>query len=274
MTPKETRSTERILLGIPIRVLGLKCSSGEFIEDTRTVVVNRAGARIALRHRVTPGDTLRIINLHNYDKADFRVVVPASPTDQPVMEWGVECLDRSRNIWGIEFGHPLVDRSGALIQCQTCHLEVFTALSQAALEDLGSTGTLQRPCGQCARLTTWSYALVTREPQQPPPKQGEAVATPIRLPETSKGRINDRHGAKMQILVRSPQGQEEISVTENVSTGGLAVSLAMDANVGDELRVIYPYSGEGQKAEQKAEVRRRATYAFAGRRLYGLRILN
>jgi len=273
MTPKETRSTERILLGIPIRVLGLKCSAGEFIEDTRTVVVNRAGARICLKHRVTPGDTLRIINLHNYDKADFRVVVPASSTDQPVMEWGVECLDRSRNIWGIEFGHPLVDRSGALIQCQTCHVEVFTALSKAALEELGSAGSLQRPCGTCARLTTWSYAIATRQPPQQP-EQGEPDAGPVPAPEPANKRTSDRHSVKLPILVRGRRGQEEISTTENVSPGGVAVSLAMDVNVGDELRVIYPYSAEDQKTEQKAEVRRRATYAFAGRRLYGLRILS
>jgi hypothetical protein len=47
----------------------------------------------------------------------------------------------------------------------------------------------------------------------------------------------------------------------------------MDLAVGDVVRVVYPYSPGGQNIEQKAEVRRRAAYAFGGRRLYGLRLL-
>ena len=74
MNTATPRNTERLLLAIPIRVLGLRCQQGEFIEDTRTSVVNDRGARIALKRAVSDNDILRIINLNNYQKADFRVV--------------------------------------------------------------------------------------------------------------------------------------------------------------------------------------------------------
>jgi hypothetical protein len=275
MTYKEKRSTERILLGIPIRVLGLRCKAGEFIEDTRTVMVNRAGARISLKHPVEPNDILRVINLHNYDKADFRVVAFAGKTDRDVVEWGIESLEPSRSIWGIEFAHPLVESSGALIRCQSCQQEVFAPLTPSALEGLKAAGILERPCNECGKLTTWKLADVTRQPRELPGESREAPPPPLARPaEPSNQRTNERYGTKLPILVRGGQGQEEISKTENVSAAGLAVSLAMELNPGDSLRVVYPYSSERESIEQQAEVRRRAAYAFAGRRLYGLRLVN
>lgn len=73
----EKRNTERILLTIPIRVTAFGGSAGGFSEETYTVEINRAGARIALGHRVETGDTLRIVNLENGREADFRVVGPS-----------------------------------------------------------------------------------------------------------------------------------------------------------------------------------------------------
>ena len=71
---QEKRNTERILLTIPIRVSAFGGSDGGFSEETYTVEINRDGARIALKHRVEPGDTLRIANMENLREADFRVV--------------------------------------------------------------------------------------------------------------------------------------------------------------------------------------------------------
>jgi hypothetical protein len=237
------------------------------MEDTRTAVVNRRGARIALQHAVAVGDTLRIINLHNYGKADFRVVAPAGTTDQGVAEWGVECLDPEQSIWGIEFGPPLKGRGGALIQCEDCHREGFTPLTPGELEILSTSGSLERSCSHCNRTTHWSYSSIYHPPREH--QFGPGVTSPAR-PEPANRRSDDRRGIKQLILIRGPQGQEEISKSENVSTGGFAVSLSMDVNVGDRLQVVYPYSPESPAAERQAIVRRRATHPFGGRRLFGL----
>src|ERR1700730_14685471 len=121
MSQPERRDTERLRLTIPIRVLSLDTARGEFSEDTYTVLVNRTGARIGLKHQVLQGDTLRIINLENYAEADFRVVGPTQLAEGTATEWGIECLDLKRNIWGVEFSPPLPSGSseaGALLQCR------------------------------------------------------------------------------------------------------------------------------------------------------------
>jgi hypothetical protein len=262
------------MLSIPVRVWGYRSTSGEFTEDTRTSLVNRSGARIALQHRIAANDTLHLINLENHREADFRVVAPIAGSGQDIQEWGLECLEPGRDIWGIEFGPPLSGQGGALIQCQGCRKEAFFSLTPMEAEVLESTGVLQRQCGDCNRLTNWMHSEVARQPKELPPT---AAATPPPRPQVAgkpvDQRQNRRVGMKLPILVRGPYGQEEVSKTENVSKGGLALSLAMELNVVEVVRVLYPYSPGGQNIEQKAEIRRRANYAFGGRRLYGLRLV-
>ena len=275
MSQPEQRKSERVLLRIPIRVMGFDTATGEFSEDSHTVTVSRTGARIALRRHVAVNDTLRIINLENYNEADFRVVAPTGWAGSDINEWGVECSEPGRNVWGIEFSAPLAGEAGALVECQDCHKEAFWALTPMELEVLETSGVVQHDCSQCGKPTYWMHADVTRRPQEFPPL--EAVTTrpqPVKTEKESEKRRNKRLGMKLPILVRGPSGQDEITKTENVSKSGLAVSLTMDLGVGDVVRVVYPYSPVGQNIEQKAEVRRRATYAFGGRRLYGLRLVH
>lgn len=273
MTATGNRNTERLLLAIPIRVMGLKSQTGEFIEDTRTVVVNDRGARIALKQQVAANDTLRIINLNNYRKADFRVVSAAGTSDQGVPQWGVQGLDASENIWGIEFAPPLQGKPGALLQCQACRKEGFAALAEGELEILTDRGSIERHCRQCAKATRWEYSSIHHPSREH--EFGSGVASPQRpapAGEAANRRSDPRRGAKVSVQVRNVAGQEELSVTENVSPGGLAVSLAMDLKIGDAIQVIHPYSPASPKAATPATVRRRAAYPLGGRRLYGLQL--
>jgi hypothetical protein len=273
MSQPEQRSTERLLLRIPIRVMGFETTTGQFSEDTYTIVVNRTGGRIALRRLLSVNDTLRIVNLENYSEADFRVVAPTGWAGSDINEWAVECLEPGRNIWGIEFAPPLAGESGALLECRECHKQVFWPVTPMELEALDSAGVTRRDCSQCGKPTFWMYAEVTRRPQEFPPLDALPTAPPAKTEKPVEKRKNKRLGMKLPILVRGPFGQQEISKTEDVSKGGVAVSLAMELGVGDVVRVVYPYSPGGENIEQKMEVRRRATYAFGGRRLYGLRLI-
>ncbi|MBI4164454.1 MAG: hypothetical protein HY508_01835 [Acidobacteria bacterium] len=271
MNTAGARNTERLLLAIPVRVLGLRCQKGEFIEDTRTVVVNDRGARIALKQPVFPDDTLRIINLNNYLKSDFRVVAAAGTSDQGIAEWGVQSLDPAENIWDIEFAPPLQGKSGALLQCRECRKEGFTALTEAELETLTRQNSIERSCRRCARPTQWVYSSIHHPSREH--EFGTGIASPQRpapASEPANRRSDDRRGAKHPILVRSSSGEEESSATENTSPGGLAVSLAMDLKVGDTVQVTHTTSAASRKIPRPAAVRRRSSYPLGGRRLYGL----
>jgi hypothetical protein len=99
------------------------------------------------------------------------------------------------------------------------------------------------------------------------------VASPHRpaaAAEPSNRRTDDRRGAKLPVQIRSATGEDELSSTENLSPGGLAVSLAMDLRVGDKVEVIHSSAAASELTARNATVRRRSAYPLGGRRLYGL----
>ena len=276
----EKRDTERILLTLPIRVTSFGEKGGGFTEETYTVEINRAGARIALKQRVEPGDTVRIVNLDNMREADFRIVGPPRLEEKGLSDWGVVCTEPNRNLWDIQFSPPLQTQScsgGALLVCGDCGAKSFCSLQDWEVEALES-GSMQRFCPDCGGPTNWHYAdrnpgvEEVRAPAPPPPPE-----TPPEKPAPAKyarQRAYKRLSLKLPILVRDQNGKEEVSKTECLSKGGLAVSLGLKLEVGDVVAVYCPYCEAGQNFEQKAQVRSRLTFFIGERWIYGLSYLN
>lgn len=276
MGQAEQRRSERLLLSVPIRVIGTDVTGETFTEDTHTLVLSQAGACISVQHRIAAEDSIRIINLENYNEADFRVVGPTRLSGQEVTEWGVECDEHGRNIWGIELPPAFSlegSEAGALLKCRACQTEGLWPVTLMEIEVLNTTGVINRACSKCGKTTYWAYADVARRPREFAP--GEPVSPPPKEVDVKKKiekRVDKRMGMKLPILVRNQQGEEEITKTEDVSKGGVAVSLAMDLEVGNIIEIVCPYTGT-QDIPQKGEVRRRGTFPFGGKRLYGIHYL-
>jgi len=275
MADTERRETERVMLEIPIRVIYFGDGSSSFSEDTRTVEVNRAGGRIVLHHRVAPDDTLRIVNLERMTEADFRVVGMTRSAAPAFSEWGVECLDPERNIWGVEFPEPLAmgeSKASAVLECQGCRKQVLTVLSLVEVGMLDSAGSLDRLCQDCGELTSWVYADIERR-LKVADAAGAACAPPAppKWDGKTDRRLHRRLPLKLPVLIRNGSGVEEIAKTENVSKGGLAVVLGLMLDVGELVTVVCPYTAGGQNFEQKGEIRRRSVFYEGSRWLYGLR---
>ncbi len=274
LSQRDRRRTERCPLSIPIRVLGLDPARGRFFEDTQTIVVNQAGATIRLKHRVFPGDFIRIINLENFSRAYFHVRGRTGALGTEVGEWGVECFDKECNIWGVPFSPPPVSPgfdAALLLQCPACGKKAFWPVTLTELEALNSTGAVPRDCDQCGNRTHWSYSTnrqretSTSEPAAPPAGVAEVKRDVER-------RIHKRLSLKLLLLLRNQKGEEEVRRTENVTKAGLAVSLSMDLSVGDSVNIVCPYTPGGQNIEQKAEIRWAQTNSSCPR-MYGLRYL-
>jgi len=262
-------------MGIPIRVIGFALGKDHFSEDTVTVEVNREGALIKLNQKVVPKSDVRIINLESYKEADFHVVGPSRMEAGLIAEWGVEYIDKRHNIWGMDF--PAIrgfeEQEGVLLECRACHKQDVKMVSQMELNALDSTGIVAFSCDNCKKLTYWNYADPGRRPAVLPPTD---LVAPPNAPKEEKGiekRSAKRMGMKMDILVRNAKGVEEITKTEDVSKGGVAVALSMDLKVGDLVAIVCPYGGQGQRFDQKAQVRRRANFIFNDRRVYGFQYI-
>jgi hypothetical protein len=272
----EKRRSERIRLRVPIRVIGFDEARGRFIEDTHTIVVSESGSLIAMEHRVFPADTVRIINLANLEEADFRVVGPSIVKGTEVAEWGIECQDKTRNIWGIKFPPPLAgDEAGVLLQCRACQREELWPATLLEVEVLERTGMIALDCETCRKATYWIYSETTRRPADfaladavaPPPR-----VVPIR--EKAERRKNKRVLLKLPIRVENSRGEAEILRTEDMSKGGVAISMQMELAAGEIVKVMCPYIECGTNIEQRAEICWRDPYPAGKRRYYGLRFLS
>jgi hypothetical protein len=102
---EDRRRSSRLSITIPIRVQGTVGPARVVNETTRTLEINRHGARIILKNQVTPGTILQIANLGNNSTAAFRALRLEKPNSQGGEggEWAIECLEEKRNIWGVEF---------------------------------------------------------------------------------------------------------------------------------------------------------------------------
>jgi len=269
------RRTERVMLKIPIRVLCFGRGTDEFSEDTYTTMVNKHGALIALKHRVAPGTTLRIINLENLREADFRAVGEARAENEEVFQWGVDCLDIDRVLWDIDFPPALESKSekaGALLECLGCRKQALLILSLTEIEMLESTGRLEKLCEQCGELSIWQYADVVRRAREIPSSEpASSPPQPTKWDGKTERRLHKRIALKLPAMVRNHKGDQETAKTEDISKGGLGICLSMALSVGEVVTVICPYTVGSQDPRQEAEVRRRLTLLTGQKWFYGLR---
>jgi hypothetical protein len=271
---RDRRRSERLLLTIPIVVEGRDAQGKEFSETTRTLVINRQGARILLSRRVVPGTTLKIRLLTARREASFRVIGPTRPLGEEGGEWGVECLEEIAKIWGIGFppSQRDEDQASALLECRECHTVNLTPLSLMENEVLTASGLLTRECKKCRRPTAWGYTEqsvgVPPPGQEAEPSINEVLESPA---PTSNRRAHRRVALKLPIRVRSFYGTEEFARTENVSKGGLCFVSDKTYQVGEVLLVTCPYDRAASNIEVRATVARRREMHGATRRVYGLR---
>ena len=97
------RRTERILAPIRIRVIGNDAQGVSFAEETVTISFNQQGARISLIHSLLPDDVILLRNIENDIEEEFRVVGAFQQVFGSRREWGVEALNPTSGIWGVEF---------------------------------------------------------------------------------------------------------------------------------------------------------------------------
>ncbi len=270
----EHRRSERLLITVPIRVEGMDKNGEKFTEETRTIVVNRQGARIYLKRPVSAGSSLQISTHSGNRNARFRVVGPTQPPSGEGGEWGVECMDQNTNIWGIGFPPPssVEGICTALLECRRCHGVKLSHLSMVEHDVLGTSGLLVKDCEVCGRLTSWGY----KEPSVPlstddtPEVVAETSAVPSESPKAPPKRSHNRVALQLPIRLRSFSGVEEFIRTENVSRGGVCFITERNYEIGEVILVTCPYEKSGQNIEVRGQVVRRREMAGTGRKIYGV----
>lgn len=268
----EHRRSERLLITVPIRVEGVDRNGAKFNEETRTLVINRQGARIYLKNHVAAGAMLMITTVVGRRTCKFRVVGPTQPVSGDGGEWGVESQEPICNIWGIGFppAAPMEGECTALIECRRCHTVKLSRLSMVEHEVLGTSGLLVKECEACGRSTSWSY----KEPSVP--VAGDDSRAPLPAPDLipeptgANRRTHNRVALQLPVRVRSFYGVEEVTRTENVSRGGVCFVTDRNYEVGEVLLITCPFEKGGHNIEMRGLVVRRREMQGTGRKIYGI----
>ena len=271
---RDRRRSDRILLTIPIIVEGVGPDGKVFSETTRTLVINRQGARIQLSRQVSAGTLLRIKLVSASRQAEFRVIGPTRPLTHQGGEWGVECVDQAVNLWGIGFP-PLTEKeaqASALLECRDCHSVNLTRLTLMENEVLTESGLLTKECKRCGRPTSWGYTEQSvgapLPGQEAEPSINEVVDS---QPAVANRRAHRRIALKLPVRLRSFYGTEELAQTENVSKGGLCFISDKTYRIGEVLLVTCPYDKAAANIEVRSIVVRRREMQGTNRSVYGVR---
>jgi PilZ domain len=272
--PRTRRRSKRPLIRIPIEVRGTDVNGRSFSEATHTMTVNRNGARISLKNALVPGERITITNLQREESCAFRVVERTSTTYGHQAEWGVECLDRNRNFWGIYF--PEVTASAAqaegvdvMLECSGCRARELAQISTEQYRELTESSKLMRDCPQCGNRTSWEFGFAEVLLEEARAKAPADVAEALR--HGADRRQTKRFVAMLPLKIRGLSGQAEIARTENLSKLGLCFISDIRMEVEDAIYLSVGPTENGKK-EIPGRVAWKRPVAGSDRSIYGVRV--
>jgi hypothetical protein len=279
--PEQKRRTERVLLRMPIEVSGKDLNGHHFKEKTSTVVINRDGAQISLKHPVRDNEKLIITNLQNQKSCPFRVVRKAQTSLGEGPEWGVECLEPEKDFWGIAFptkippkikapaDEELID---ALLECADCRSRELAQLTMEQYRGLSSRASVSRPCATCNATTGWSFGFVESDTEEIPGGQAGGAAQDGAKPSEAERRRARRMTVKLPLYIRAQDGGEEFTKTENLSKTGICFISKQTMNTGDIIMLTVGYAPGRDLAEIPARVVWRRPLEGETQALYGVHL--
>ena len=276
-TEERKRRSERVLLRIPIEVKGTDADGNPFTEKTFTLVINRHGARIALKTPLQSEARITITNRQRAMSSAFRVVGRTSKSLGEGPEWGVECLDPGVDFWGISFPEKVAAPAAqevidALVECVACGSRELAQLSLEEYRTVITRGLVRRGCPECGDTTEWRFGFAEAEPEEVIPTQPSASAAPSPAAAGAERRRAKRLTVKLPVRIRLQDGSEEVARTENLSRTGVCFSSTLLIRPQDRILLTVGYTPGGSEEEVPARLVWRREIEGGGKALYGVRL--
>lgn len=278
LTGVQKRRSERVLLRIPIEVKGIDAAGKAFKEVTTTLVINRGGARISMKHVLKADTGITITNLQTEITCPFRVVGMAGQTHGEGPECSVECLKEKLNFWGIMFPEKMTAKGvppaeleliDALLECSVCHIGELAQLTKEQYGALTARLFLSRNCTQCGVLTEWKFGFMETDKGEVTAVQVPQTAVPLRGKELRGAK---RMTVKIPIRIRVSDGVVEITRTENLSKTGVCFISSRKMQVGEVIKITVGYEPGKNESEMSARVAWARPQAGTSSMLYGVHL--
>jgi hypothetical protein len=260
----EERRSDRIYINLPIKIAGTDALGSSFVDEARTVIVNRHGAKIVAARKLAPDQELNVHCPGTHADADARVLGQIGK-DKEGYFYGIVFLDTKVNLWGIEFpaiekGKDAVGR--AVLECVGCHTREVAYLDEFEIEVLEANNSITRYCMRCTESTLWKKA--SGEAQE------AAVAKPAVVSAGQEKRREPRCELRVQACIRCEEFAEEVVWTRNVSRGGLCFESRRDYRVNWKVEVSIPYSQGGGNIFRPGRIARVQRLSSGDLYLYGV----
>jgi PilZ domain len=252
MENNDSRRSDRVPLELPIVVTGTDAMGAGFLEQTRTIMLGRHGAKILITRKLAPDQEINIRCLKTARETDARIVGQLG-TEGDGYLYGVELLESEANIWDIDF--PEISEAEAavgrvLLECVRCHSQELTYLDEFEVEVLEANQMLSRNCRKCTDTSMWKKSTPREGAELPP----SPPAREERARRTSNDRKHVRLDLKVDVAVRHPQLGEEVAVTVNVSRGGFRFKSRKGYGEDWVIEAALPYSRTGANIYTPARV--------------------
>ena len=273
----EKRRSDRLMLTVPLWIMGTYPKGFPFIENARTISLNRDGALIHVFRLLHSGQSVLVFNLVTQREADFRVVGPIAPFTEKGGDYGIECLKRADNIWGIRFPSPPEGEATdpkAVLECRKCHSVELARLSLVEVDVLETAGIFSRHCRKCRAKRFWGHPEQKIAMEGPPGEAEMFAETEAHVRARATGAESRRHRRvllQLPVLVRNFSGETETTKTENASKSGFCFSSQKKYELGEGLVVACPYNATGRSVERPARIVRRLELDGPLPKVYGVR---
>ena len=243
------RRSDRVSLTLLLDASGTDSHGKEFAAPTRTLVINRTGAVIALDRDLNADQQIRLRRkspAESHREADVRVVGQFGREKDGFL-YGVEILQGQNDLWGIEFP-PIATSEEAvariLLECSYCRAREVAYLNELDLRGFETNRGIARHCKACGVPSIWTQA-----PHEDEKKLTSRAARGRRdqkdvLPVGGEQRERQRMRMKTRLTacIRQAGSDDELAVCEDISPIGVCFRSKRRFEADASIDVAVPYA--------------------------------
>jgi hypothetical protein len=250
MEPSALRRSDRVSLTLLLTISGKDAAGNDFSDEASTLLVNQHGAVILLsrdlpaEHRV---HVQRRAPQESHRQAEVRIVGNFGQQQEGFV-YGIELLDPSVDLWGVEFP-PIAESNEAvarmLLECSHCRRREVVYLNEMELRAFETNRGIARHCKTCGIPSIWVQAPHEDEKKLARGSRGKRSGdTSATSDEDHEKRERQRVRLKTRLTacIRQAGSDDELAVCEDISPVGVCFRSKRRYDADAQVEVAVPYS--------------------------------
>jgi len=252
MASAPVRRSDRVSLTLLLEASGVDSSGKEFKDPARTLLINRTGAVILLERELAPEQRIHLQRrapTEAHRQGDARVVGQFGRQKEGYL-YGVELLDPSADLWGVEFppsAESLEAVARMLVECSYCRTREVVHLNELELRAFETNRGIARHCKTCGVPSIWTQAphedekkLTARSARSRRAAADAQAGAPPENEQRHRQRL--RLQTRLTACVREAGADDELAVCEDISPSGVCFRAKRRYDAGTIVEVAVPYS--------------------------------